>query len=81
MAFPLPQRSVCHIRSTSEDLEGALKVPPLAVVFLPWRRPACLRVVGHIIVFLAARQEVTLGEGGLALLKGLDDGLLHWTSF
>ena len=81
MALPLPQRSVCHIRSASEDLEGALEVPPLTVMFLPWRCPACLRVVGRIIIFLAACQEVTLAEGGLALLKGLNYGLLHWPAF
>lgn len=81
MAFPLPQRSVRHVWSAPEDLKGALEVPPFAVMFLPWRRPARLRVVGRVVVFLAARQEVGLGEGGLALPKGLNDGLLQWPTF
>ena len=80
MAFPLPQRSVRHVRSAPEDLEGALEVPPLTVMFLPWRRPVRLRVVRCFIIFLAC-QEVTLAEGGLALLKGLNDGLLQWPAF
>ena len=75
-ALSLTKRSIIDVRPLAKNFQGVLKLPSL-ILFTLWWRPVCLWEGTIIKVFLAVCQEVALGEGGLALAKGLHNGLLQ----
>lgn len=76
VTLSLTKRGIVHIRPLPEYFQGVFELLTLILITL-WRCPVCLREAACIEVFLAARQEVALGEGGFTLPKGLHDGLLQ----
>ena len=74
------KRGIVHVRPPAKDFKGVFELPPL-VTFPWWRGPGSLWELPCIKVFLATCQEVALGKGGLALPKGVYDGLLQRRAF